>query len=390
MSNTSEAKLLDLVRGSSWDDPAHRESVFETLATEVLAFQVKNIEAFGRYVAHVSAGRLHLSDWREIPPVPASAFKSHDLSAAPPEVDGKPGSPGVVFETSGTSISSPGRIRLSSTALYEASLSRNFERHLLPDGARLPVLVFGPTRAEAPHSSLWFMVDHVASRFGTSGAWVVQEGTPHWEIADEAMEAAACRDQPILLLGTTLLFMAYFERLRTAGRGFALPRGSRAMDTGGAKGRRAEFSRADVETAFEQGLGIHPTHLVNEYGMAEMASQFYDDNLLAHHEGREPLPGKRIPPWVRTRVLDPQTLEEVPEGGRGILVHYDLANFEIPLAIQTEDVGSVRGDRLLIEGRLLGAEARGCSLRFEQFLEAERGAERGAARPVSPAKRSRR
>ena len=75
---------------------------------------------------------------------------------------------------------------------------------------------------------------------------------------------------------------------------------------------------------------------------------------------------------MRTRVLHPETLEEQPDGERGILVHYDLANLEIPLAIQTEDIGSRVGDRLFLEGRLLGAEARGCSLAFERFLEHER------------------
>ena len=145
------------------------------------------------------------------------------------------------------------------------------------------------------------------------------------------------------------------------------------MDTGGAKGQAIEFSRGDVEAAFERCLGIPRTHLINEYGMAEMASQFYDDNLLAYHRRRAPKPGKRIPPWVRTRVLDPETLEEMPEGETGLLVHYDLANAEIPLAIQTEDIGRRVKDRLILEGRLLGAEARGCSLSYERFL-AERPA----------------
>jgi len=146
------------------------------------------------------------------------------------------------------------------------------------------------------------------------------------------------------------------------------------MDTGGAKGLRAEFEREEIETAFARHVGVAPSHLVNEYGMAELGSQFYDANYLAHHEGRPRLAGKAIPPWVRTRVLDPETLAEQPDGERGLLVHYDLANVDIPLAIQTEDIGRRVGDRLHLEGRLLGAEARGCSLPFEKFLAAEGGA----------------
>lgn len=344
-------------------------------ALPLFLHQARAIRPYAAYIEYLGVDSARLEDWREIPPVPASAFKSHDLSAAPPEVDGRPGSPGQVFETSGTTVSRPGRVRLGDTRLYEASLLRSFERHLLPDGARLRPIVFGPTREEAPRSSLWFMVDRLVREFSPGSApaaptltHVLRAGEPRWDIADEALARAAADREPLLLLGTTLFFMATFERLATHGRAFALPPGSRAMDTGGAKGLRAEFPRDAVAAAFERHLGIPKTHLVNEYGMAELGSQFYDDTLLAHHEGRASLPGKRIPPWVRTRVLDPETMEEVAEGEPGLLVHYDLANLEIPLAIQTEDIGRRVGDRLLLDGRLVGAEPRGCSLTFERFL----------------------
>jgi hypothetical protein len=325
------------------------------------------IPSYAAYCRYLGRTPESVTDWRDIPPVPASAFKTHDMSAA------ARGSEAAIFETSGTSVSKPGRVRLGSTAAYEASLLQSFERHLVADGARLPALVFGPRRTEAPRSSLWFMVEKVVEKFSPAAVYVVRAGEPRWSEADAVLERAQTRGEPLLLLGTTLLFMAYFEHLQRDGKVVTLPRGSRAMDTGGAKGARAEFEREEVEAAFAQHLGIAPSHLVNEYGMAELGSQFYDDNLLAHHEGRARQSGKTIPPWVRTRVLDPETLAEKPDGERGLLVHYDLANVDIPLAVQTEDIGWRVGDRLYLEGRLLGAEARGCSLPFEKFL-AEGGA----------------
>ena len=350
-------------------------SDFESAAIAAFRIQASAIAAYAEYVRYLGIDPRGINDWREIPPVPSSAFKSHDLSAAPA------GSEAAIFETSGTTISRPGRVRLASTDLYEASLLDSFESHLLPDEARLPAIVFGPTRAEAPRSSLWFMVDRIVDKLTSGGSWIVRGGEPQWDVADQVLARAEAEGTPVLLLGTTLLFMAYFDRLAAAKRGFALPPGSRAMDTGGAKGLRTEFARAEVEAAFAARLGIPPTHLVNEYGMAEMGSQFYDDNLVAAHEKRAPFPGKQIPPWVRTRVLHPETMEEQPDGERGILVHYDLANFETPLAIQTEDIGSRRDDRLILEGRLLDAEPRGCSLAFEQFIgQHDRGDAHGARR----------
>jgi len=320
------------------------------------------IPAYSAYCRYLGRTPDTVNDWRDIPPVPASAFKSHDMSAA------ARGSEAAIFETSGTSVSKRGRVRLGSTDAYETSLLKSFERHLLPDGARLPAIVFGPRRTEAPRSSLWFMVEKAVEAFATAAVYIVRDGEPRWGEADSVLQRAQTRGEPVLLLGTTLLFMAYFERLGRDGRVVTLPRGSRAMDTGGAKGERAEYQREEIEAAFAQHLGIAPSHLVNEYSMAELGSQFYDDNILAHHERRVRVGGKQIPPWVRTRVLDPETLAEVPDGVGGILVHYDLANVDIPLAIQTEDIGSRVGDRLHLEGRLLGAEARGCSLPFEKFL----------------------
>ena len=327
----------------------------------------RNIPPYAAYCSYLGRTPETVTDWRDIPPVPASAFKSHDMSSAPL------GSEAAIFETSGTSVSKPGRVRLGSTAAYEASLLRSFERHLLPDAARLPAIVFGPRWVEAPRSSLWFMVDKVVGKFAAAAVYLVRGGDPRWSEADSVLQRVESRREPTLLLGTSLFFMAYFEHLERVDRIFSLPAGSRAMDTGGAKGQRAEYEREEIESAFAHRLGIPPSHLVNEYGMAELGSQFYDDNLLAHHEGRPRLAGKQIPPWVRTRVLHPETLEEQPDGERGILVHYDLANVDIPLAIQTEDIGYRIGDRLHLEGRLLGAEVRGCSLQFEKFL-AEGGA----------------
>jgi acyl-CoA synthetase (AMP-forming)/AMP-acid ligase II len=393
-----EAEIVARVERAEWEPPAKRsgwilpgksqaQSV-EALMLRSFRYQADAIPAYAAYVRHLDIDPARVKDWREIPPVPASAFKSHDLSAAPADaaVPADADAPAAVtFETSGTSISQPGRVRLSSTKLYETSLLRNYQRHLLPDGAKLRAVVLGPSVAEAPSSSLWFMVDRVVREYAVEALYLVHHGDARWKAADDAFRLAAAADEPLLLLGTSLLFMAYFERLRIMDFSFRLPEGTRVMDTGGAKGQIAEFTRAQVEQGFERRLGIPASHVVNEYGMAEMGSQFYDDGLIAAHERRAPKSGKQIPPWVRTRVLDPETLNELPDGETGILVHYDLANLQIPLAIQTEDVGRREGDRLILEGRLLGAEARGCSLAFEDFLKSAPASAAPASAGSAPA-----
>ena len=343
------------------------ESKFWFLAVSTFHSQCQKIPAYERYVRHL--GR-EVSHWSDIPPIPVSAFRSHDLSAA------APGTETVIFETSGTTISRPGRIRLANTGHYETCLRRSFEDHLLPDGARLPILIFGPTREEAPRSSLWFMADVVARSLCEGATWIVESGEPRWERADADFDRAVAEKRPVLLFGTTLLFLSYFERCDREGIRFELPEGSRAMDTGGSKATGREIRRDEVKAAFHRVLGIPPSRVVNEYGMTEMGSQFYEDTIRAPIRGRTVKPAFTIEPWVRTRVLDPHTMRECAPGETGLLVHYDLANQEIPLAIQTEDVGNVRDGRLTLEGRLPEAERRGCSLPFEKFLEGERARSR--------------
>jgi hypothetical protein len=101
--------------------------------------------------------------------------------------------------------------------------------------------------------------------------------------------------------------------------------------------------------------------------MTELCSQFYDD-------GNAVVPSvKSGPHWIRSRVVEPLTGIEVPKGQRGILVHCDLANFNSVTSILTEDVGVEVDGGFLLLGRAEGAQAKGCSLAVEEFLQAARG-----------------
>jgi hypothetical protein len=76
-----------------------------------------------------------------------------------------------------------------------------------------------------------------------------------------------------------------------------------------------------------------------------------------------------VPPWVRTRVVDPRDGRDCADGEPGVLVHYDLANTGSVLAVQTSDLGVREGAGFRVLGRLGGAEARGCSIAADALLE---------------------
>jgi hypothetical protein len=126
--------------------------------------------------------------------------------------------------------------------------------------------------------------------------------------------------------------------------------------------------------------------------MTELASQIYDQILpgkkaagASHTSGTTRF--KKPPPWARTLLIDPRraALDEPPFITRanqtGLLRHFDLANVERPLAIQTDDLGEWRfipeGDDALdgwqggfeVLGRARSAEPRGCSISLAEFYE---------------------
>jgi len=175
--------------------------------------------------------------------------------------------------------------------------------------------------------------------------------------------------QPVFLLGTAFAFVHLFDHCDTEKLKFELAEGSRAMETGGFKGRSRELSKADLYALFERALGIPTTQIVNEYGMTELSTQFYDATLRI---GKQ-TDGKTVPPWARVLIIDPNTGKEAADNERGLIRIFDLANLWSMMCVQTEDLGIARmSDSGLVEfevlGRAAGAEVRGCSLNAESFF----------------------
>jgi hypothetical protein len=183
-----------------------------------------------------------------------------------------------------------------------------------------------------------------------------------------ALDACTRDGRPVCILGTSFSFVHWLDELAERDERLTLPPGSRLMDTGGYKGRSRDVPADELRAHYHQRLGIAPGACINEYGMTELCSQFYDSTLADPRGARR----KLAPPWVRTRVVDPDSLEEVPAGGRGLLQHVDLANLGSVMAVQTEDVGERITDGFLVHGRATGSIPRGCSIAMDELLAAAR------------------
>ncbi len=358
------------------------EGYFDSLALELFAYQFQNNSAYQAYCRSQGMTLDAVKRWQDIPAVPVRAFKSAELAAF------AVGRAAAIFESSGTTQQVPSRHYLKTLTYYEAALTTGFQKNVIPHAEfRAPFFILAPSPAEAPRSSLSWMLDVVKRKWGTAeSTYFVQRGRLDEMKLAGALQKAQASANPVVLLGTTLAFLAFFDHALGSGKRYALAPGSRLMDTGGMKTQKRSVTRPDFVEQVKQVFGISADHCINEYGMCEMSSQFYGSGTSTQLEG---------PPWVRTLVIDPETGGEVVPGDEGLLRHFDLANVDSVMAIQTEDVGvmTVSGERCAVSdgrensepstayriphtaygfnllGRAANAEVKGCSISAEAFLK---------------------
>jgi len=350
------------------------DAEFDRLAALIFRHQFENNAPYRAYCQSRGVTPAVVKRWLDVPAVPTSAFK------AVPLVCGDPAAAEAVFLTSGTTGGQErrGAHHFPDLSLYRASLLSGFAAHLLPDGVRPRMLALVAPADRATDSSLSYMVTAVMETFGaaSSGVFLDERGVDVDGLV-RALHGASGSDEPVCVLATTSSLIHALDALGARAERFVLPSGSRVMDTGGFKGRGREIGRDELYGLVEERLGVPVAWCVNEYGMTEMASQFYDGIAGTAASGGVPARTYRGPPWVRSRAVDPETLEPLPDGVVGILRHCDLANLGSVLSIQTEDLGVREGDGFRLLGRATGAEPRGCSLAAEALLSATRRATQG-------------
>jgi len=218
------------------------------------------------------------------------------------------------------------------------------------------------------------MIGAVSEAFGAEGGgwFAAADGELQQEELLRAVEGAVDTGAPVLIAATAFALAHWLDGLARDDLRFVLPEGSRVMETGGFKGRVRGVSREDLYHGILARLGIPMSRVVNEYGMTEMLSQFYE-SVFSRSRASDAGLGDRFhvgPPWVRTRILDPVSLVRVPDGETGLLCHHDLANLGSVACVLTEDLGVAVAGGFRLLGRLPGAEPRGCSLAIEELLDA--------------------
>jgi hypothetical protein len=318
---------------------------FETLALELFRRQYRENPAYRLYVDRLGVSPESVTRWKDIPAVPAEAFKVAELSCCPVE------NAASVYYSSGTTMQLSSRhwMDKDALALYEHSLTLGYEQAVRrPFGSR-GIWAMMPTDTDAPHSSL----SHMLAVLGAERWW--------WDDWSSLSEALLNLDHPIDLFGTGFAFVALFDAFPN--RQWPLPEGSLVFNTGGFKGRTREIDSDEFYRMIRSRFAVPDRRCVAEYGMSEMAAQFYSAGETGEF---------KAPRWLRFRLIDSETGSDAADGSAGVLRHFDLSNWNSVIAIQTQDLARRSGNGFHLLGRAPQAEIRGCSLTVEELWNREK------------------
>ena len=389
------ARALDgqIMQFIASEQPSDAE--FDRLALACFAYQYERCEPYQRFCDRQARTPRSVSTWLDVPAVQTTSFADARLACFPRE------STVIEFHSSGTTSSGErsSTLELDSPALYEASLLAQFRRRIVPDATKMRVIALMPSRADAPHSSLSYMAEHLIGTIGGPGSGFFIENDA---LAFDSLFEALDRPEPALVFGTAFAFVHLFDRCRADGLTFQLPVGSRVVETGGFKGRSREVPRSELYAALSESLGVPRGMCASEYGMCELGSQWYDATIEDAVASRAPLgrphhkrasPGiphaspqspdphqpdqrrdlKVGPHWARAIVADPVTAQPVERGTEGLIRIFDLSNRGSVCALITGDVGVERDGGFVLLGRSAGAPPKGCSIDADELLTRGRG-----------------
>jgi hypothetical protein len=348
-------------------DPAWVSAEFEQLALKIAENQAARSPFLRQF--HRMASSQSLRTLEDIPAVPAAAFRGRQIIPI--------SQPRSIFHTSGTTGAETGIHAFVDTDLYDLAAPITFGELVLGKHADRQAYRFInllPPPSDAPYSSLVHMMRVVADTYSQGHAeWLAQPGPIIPNDApirlDDLLQADATGHTPVILSGPAFAFVQLIERAGispdqpVAGPRWTLPPGSRIMETGGFKGRTREIRRDDFHRLLATLIGIPESSIINEYGMTELSSQFYDRTLVTGIN----TPEKTSSPWLRAWPVHPLTGQRCEPGQVGLLRIADLCNLDSAIVIQTEDqaVAGLDGSFTLL-GRVPKAKIRGCSLPFER------------------------
>jgi phenylacetate-coenzyme A ligase PaaK-like adenylate-forming protein len=309
---------------------------FRATALEVFYYQARYTPVYKKYLAALGVDPSGVTEVEQIPFLPIEFFKTHTVMVEWKRAE-------MVFESSGTTGTSPSFHHVADASLYHKSFLTAFRR-FYGDAGKYCILALLPAYLERSASSLVYMMDRLISKskHPESGFYL-----NNLEELSSVLHKRNDDKTPTLLVGVSFALLDLAEQYPMSLGDHIL-----VMETGGMKGRRKEMVRSELHKQLKGAFGLDSIH--SEYGMTELLSQAYSKG-----EGIF-----QSPPWMQIQVRDPNDpLSLLPPGQSGGINVIDLANLNSCSFIATGDLGRVHEDGSFeVLGRFDHSDIRGCNL----------------------------
>ena len=308
---------------------------FEQTSLAIFNHQARNCQVYKAYISHLRINPEEVTSVTQIPYLPISFFKTHEVlsSLATPE---------IAFSSSGTTGMVQSRHIVTDVEVYEESFNKAFELFYgkIENTCLLALL---PSYLERDGSSLIYMVDALLkqSKHPDSGYFLHNHSDLYHKL-QKLKEAG----QKTILIGVTYALLDFIEQYKVEFPDLIV------METGGMKGKRKEMVREELHQLLQDGFGVNAIH--SEYGMTELLSQAYSSGIGIFN----------CPPWMKIYLRDTNDpLSLVSNNRTGGINVIDLANINSCSFIATQDLGKLFPDGSFeVLGRFDNADIRGCNL----------------------------
>ena len=311
---------------------------FEDLALSVFKFQIDQNLLYREYCSLLGISVRSISRIEDIPFLPISFFKTHQIISGSWEAE-------FVFESSGTTGITTSSHFLEDLNWYYEMSAVGF-RKFYGDPGDYVILALLPGYLERTSSSLVHMVNYFfKSGSKDLGGFYLDD----FQKLQTDLKQAMVSGKKSLLIGVSFALLDFAEQVDMVALDNVL-----IMETGGMKGRRKEIIREELHSLLRKGLKVSQIH--SEYGMTELMSQAYskDNGLFKPSVTMKVLPGS---------VTDPLSLERFDT--QATIKVIDLANVATCSFIATEDMGRIFPDgSFQVLGRLDQSDIRGCNLMY--------------------------
>jgi len=310
------------------------EADFEATALQVFGLQYDSNIVYRTYCQYIGKSKENVSSLSDIPFLPISFFKTHDVKTGDFESE-------LIFRSSGTTGMERSRHLIKDAALYRKSLIESF-RHFYGNPSDYVFLALLPNYLEQQNSSLIYMMEELMRESGAA-----ENGYYLYNHEDMYQKLIQLRDnqRKTILWGVTFALLDFSEKYTIDFPQLIV------FETGGMKGRRKEMVKEELYDILCKAFGVSDIH--SEYGMCELLSQAYSKggNIFS------------TPPWMRLRLRsEKDPLDGSDSLATGVINVIDLANIYSCAFIATEDLGRRHPNGIEILGRMDHSQTRGCSL----------------------------